>query len=311
MKYAILLLACLFIGCQSSPTTSNSMTSTPTSTISVKDDFDVQGHRGARGLYPENSIEGFKAALDLGVRTLELDLSMTKDAIVVVSHEPWMNAEICQMQNGDHIPKAKQMEYNIYQMTYNSVKNYDCGSMGNPRFPNQKKMKTYKPTFVEAVTTADEHAQKTGRPMPYYNAEIKRRKGYDGQFHPDYNFFAEAVMHDIDALGIAERTTVQCFDIQTLEYIHTAYPDQQIAYLVDGDQSVKPSLAAINFTPEIYSPHFSILSKESVSWLHEKGIKVIPWTVNEISDMKKLIAMGVDGIITDYPDRLMSLIKSK
>lgn len=281
----------------------------PVTTAQKAVELDVQGHRGARGLYPENSIEGFKAALDIGVTTLELDLCMTKDAIVIVSHEPWMNANICQTLNGDRIPESKQLTYNIYEMSYQAVKNYDCGGLGNPWFPEQKKMKTYKPTFVEAVTESDKYAKEKGMPLPRYNAEIKRRKGYDGQFHPDYDFFARTVMIDIANLGIADRTTVQSFDVQTLEFLNVNYSDQELAYLVNEGNEVKASMANINFTPEIYSPHFSLLTKSNVEWLQQKGMKVIPWTVNETADMEKLIDMGVDGIITDYPDRLMKLVK--
>ena len=275
----------------------------------IKTDFDIQGHRGARGLFPENSIEGFRAALDLGVTTLELDLCMTKDAVVVVSHEPWMNADICLMHNGDTIPKDEQLKYNMYEMSYSAVKKYDCGSKYYPAFPNQKKIKTHKPTLREVIEEMEAHVDITGRLAPRYNLEIKRKKGYDDVFHPPYDFFVRAVMMIVQEFGIEDRTTVQCFDIQVLEYLHAKYPDQQLAYLIANEEDVSAALDLLTFTPMIYSPHFNLLSEEKIADLHAKDILVIPWTVNETSDMKKLIAMGVDGIITDYPDRLINLMR--
>jgi glycerophosphoryl diester phosphodiesterase len=271
--------------------------------------IDIQGHRGARGLYPENSLEGFRAALDLGVNTLEMDLCMTKDAYVVISHEPWMNSDICVMNDGTEIFKSEEKNYLLYNMPYEAVRRYDCGSKVYPLFPDQKKIKTFKPTLEEVVLAMDEHATKTGRKMPRYNLEIKRVKGYDQIYHPAYDFFAQAVMHEIEKLGIEDRTTVQSFDIQTLNYLHNLYPRQQLAYLVETEGSADAQILKLNFVPPIYSPAFELLTAEEIKHLKERKIKVIPWTVNEVSDMKKLIEWGVDGMITDYPDRLVDLIR--
>ena len=297
MRFIFILLISVLAACTN-----------PEQSMSISE-LDIQGHRGARGLYPENSLEGFQAALDLGVHTLEMDLCMTKDAVVVVSHEPWMNADICLMHNGDTIAKADQMNYNMFEMSYAAVKNYDCGSKFYPAFPDQKKIKTYKPTLAEVIERMEAHADSTGRSAPRYNLEIKRKRGYDDVFHPAYDFFVRAVMMIVQQFQIAERTTVQCFDLQVLEYLNQNYPDQQIAYLVASETSIDTALNLLSFVPPIYSPHYELLSENAVADLHAKHIKVIPWTVNEKADMKSLIEMGVDGIITDYPDRLIELIQ--
>lgn len=273
-------------------------------------DIDVQGHRGARGLYPENSLEGFRAALDMGVKTLELDVCISKDGYPVVSHEPWMNAEICQLHDGSPIPKTKEREYNLFEMSLEAIQKYDCGSLGNKLFPNQKKLKTYKPTLEEVILNADAYAKEKGYPAPQYNIEIKRAKGYDGVFHPEHSFFTLSIMMVIQRLGIEERSIVQSFDVDVMEYLNSTYPEQRNAYLINDKSEIDGSLSLLSFTPDIFSPDFSLLTKKAVSKLHEQNMKVIPWTVNEVEDMKNVIKMGVDGIITDYPDRLVELTKN-
>jgi len=293
MKYTfVVLIAVLVLSCQSN------------GPAPLYAPMDIQGHRGARGLYPENSLEGFRAALDMGVSTLEMDLVMSKDAVVFVSHEPWMNADICIRPDGDRIIKEEEKAYNLFEFNSNIISNYDCGSLGNPLFPDQKKIKTHKPTLEEAVTDAEVHANETGRSAPNYNLEIKRHKGFDGVFHPEYKFFVIAVMHIVQKTGIENRTTIQCFDVETLEFLHERYPHQQLAYLVDESQEVEASLEKLTFMPEIYSPDFQLLDEKTVVMLQGKGMKVIPWTVNEREDIKRIADMGVDGIITDYPDRI-------
>lgn len=271
--------------------------------------LDVQGHRGARGLFPENSLTGFKGALDIGVSTLELNVCMSSDAYIVVSHEPWMNADICINMAGERIPKEDEQIYNLYQMSYHAIANYDCGSIGNPEFPNQQKVKSSKPTLERAVLFSDQHAQSTNRVLPHYNIEIKRRKGYDNVFHPSYQFFAQSVIHEIQKLGIQSRSTVQSFDVQTLEYIYQNNPEQPLALRVFNDEGVENNLKKLSFTPVIYSPSYTLLTEAERQLLKKKKIKVIPWTVNETVDMERMLELDVDGIITDYPNRLMDLLK--
>src|SRR5690348_1825360 len=119
--------------------------------------FDIQGHRGARGLRPENTIPAFLMALDSGVTTLELDIAITKDKQVIVSHEPWMSASICLDSSGSAIPEKEERKFNIYQMTYAQVQGFDCGSIGNSRFPRQEKMKSAKPLLRDVIVAVENH----------------------------------------------------------------------------------------------------------------------------------------------------------
>ena len=273
--------------------------------------LDLQGHRGARGLYPENSLPGFEEAMKWGVTTLELDLCVSADSQLVVSHEPWMNSKICQDPDGHSIPVSAQHDLNIYRMTYEEIHQYDCGSRGHPRFPKQKEVSTYKPTWREVVLRMDSLAHILGRPLPLYNIEIKRIPKYDGKYHPDAKTFSTLVMNEINAMGIAHRTTVQSFDVETINYFIHHYPKQSIAYLVESGHDWSQKMTLLDGLPSIYSPHYSLVDVHMVNDLHALDISVIPWTVNNPKKMKKLIRMGVDGLISDYPDRMMSLFSTR
>ena len=135
--------------------------------------FDLQGHRGARGVRPENSIPAFILALDSGVTTVEMDLAITKDKQIVVSHEPWMSAAICLQPDGSPISSSEEKTFNIYQMDYERVRTFDCGSRGNEKFPEQVKMKTAKPLLRDAIIAIEHHIKSYSLYEVDYNIEIK------------------------------------------------------------------------------------------------------------------------------------------
>jgi glycerophosphoryl diester phosphodiesterase len=269
--------------------------------------FDLQGHRGARGLRPENTIPAFLLALDSGVTTIELDLAITKDNQIIVSHEPWMSAEICAQPNGKLIKEKDQQKFNIYQMTYDQVKTFDCGSQGNPRFPEQVKMKTSKPLLTEVIVAVEDHIRSFTQYEVDYNIEIKTTEDGDKKFHPVPEVFSDLVYNLLDQYLPMERVVIQSFDFRVLKYWHQKYPDVRLAALVENKKSVEANLDDLGFNPSIYSPYFELLTKDKVKNLQRKKIRVIPWTVNEEKDMKKIKDMGVDGFITDYPDRAAKL----
>ncbi|HRW99401.1 MAG TPA: glycerophosphodiester phosphodiesterase [Cyclobacteriaceae bacterium] len=265
--------------------------------------FDVQGHRGARGLRPENTIPAFILAVDSGVTTVELDLAVTKDGKLVVSHEPWMSADICLNPAGEEITSKEEKGYNIYQMTYAEVQQFDCGSRGNKRFPEQEKMSTTKPLLSDVIVAIEDHIKSYTRYEVDYNIEIKSDEEGDNKFHPDPATFSDMVYELVDQYLPLERVVIQSFDFRVLKYWHEKYPDIRLAALVENTKSVENNLEALGFEPTIYSPYYRLLSKSKVDALHKRKIKVIPWTVNEISEMLALKGMGVDGFITDYPNR--------
>jgi glycerophosphoryl diester phosphodiesterase len=268
--------------------------------------FDLQGHRGARGLKPENTIPAFLLALDSGVTTIELDLAITKDNQIVVSHEPWMSSEIC-LQHGQPINKADERKLNIYQMTYDEVRGFDCGSKGNARFPEQEKAILSKPLLRDVIIAVEDHIKSFTQYEVDYNIEIKTSPEGDNKFHPDPKQFSDLVYALLDEYLPLERVIIQSFDFRVLKYWHEKYPDIRLAALVENKKSIESNLKDLGFRPSIYSPYFQLLSKEKVRSLQRQKIRVIPWTVNEVNDMKKIQNMGVDGFITDYPDRAAKL----
>ncbi|MDQ3395478.1 MAG: glycerophosphodiester phosphodiesterase [Bacteroidota bacterium] len=269
--------------------------------------FEIQGHRGARGLAPENSMPAFKKALELGVHTLELDVVITKDKKVLISHEPYFSAEICQDLMGQKIDPNLEKEYNIYQLDYEEVQTYDCGSIGNARFPQQQKQPVQKPLLADMIKEIEEHIKVNKLNLPKYNIEIKSEPGGDGLFHPDPKEFSDLVYEVIRNTVPKERLIIQSFDKRVLQYWNQKYPDYILAYLVEEALNPNEMNSILGFAADIYSPYFKALSEELIKSYHEAKIKVIPWTINEVEDMKRVKSWGVDGIITDYPDRVSHL----
>lgn len=265
--------------------------------------FDVQGHRGARGLKPENSIPAFLTALDYGVTTLELDVVVTKDKQLVVSHEPWMSATICLTPEGDPIDKKEEKQYNIYQMTYEEISVFDCGSRGHEGFPQQDKIPVSKPLLRDVIAAVEDHIRSFSRYEVDYNIEIKSSQDGDGEFHPGPEEFSDLVYDLLDQYLPMRRVVIQSFDFRVLKYWHKTYPNVRLSALVENTGSTSANLAALGFDPSVYSPYYKLVTKSMVNFLHRRGIRIVPWTVNEDSDMLSMKALGVDGFITDYPDR--------
>jgi glycerophosphoryl diester phosphodiesterase len=266
---------------------------------------DLQGHRGARGLMPENTWPGFKKALDLGVNTLEMDVVITGDDRVVVSHEPWFSHEIALDPNGSPIPASEERSHRIFEMTFEETQRYDCGTKPHPRFPDQVKMNVTKPLLSTVIDSAEAHSKKTRRALPQYNIETKCTPEGDGIFHPDPEKFVDLLVEVIKEKGVEDRVIIQSFDFRTLRVARSKYPDIRLAMLIETEGKPSDHLNELGFTPDIYSPDYHLVNEELISFANEKGMKVIPWTVNDPSEMRRLIEMGVDGIITDYPDRFV------
>ena len=265
--------------------------------------FDIQGHRGARGLEPENTIPAFLKALDLGVTTVELDVVITKDKQVIVSHEPWMSAAICLDSMGNSFTEKEEKKFNIYQLTYEQVQNFDCGSRINEAFPLQEKVALSKPLLRDVIVAVERHIKSQASYEVDYNIEIKSSPEDDRKFHPTVEEYSDLVYRLVDEYIPLNRLVIQSFDPRVLKYWHEKHPSIRLSLLADRANSIEAGLDALGFMPNVYSPDFRSLSKEKVRQLHQQKIRVIPWTVNEISDMLSLKGMGVDGFITDYPDR--------
>ncbi|MCL5129963.1 glycerophosphodiester phosphodiesterase family protein [Algibacter sp. L4_22] len=265
--------------------------------------IDIQGHRGCRGLLPENSLQAFAKAIDLGVDTLELDVAISKDKVVVVTHEPYMNSEICLDPKGNDIPKEDAEKYNLYGMTFEEIKQFDCGTKPYPRFPKQQKIKTYKPSLDEVIKEA-----KRLNPAIKFNIEIKSEPGYYDVFTPKPKEFVALVLEVISENNSFNETNLQSFDLQILEEIKIQSPKMIVALLVEEDEIILEKLNQMSYLPEIISPYYKLLDEEVVRKLHTENYKVIPWTLNTVVNMRKMISYKVDGIITDYPDILIKTL---
>ena len=272
--------------------------------------FDVQGHRGARGLLPENTIPAFVRALELGVTTLELDTVISGDGEVVVSHEPVMSSEICLAPDGTRI--RDEDAHNIYRMPYAEVARYDCGTLRPRKFSAQEaRPGTPKPLLRDVIRTAEAWAEEHGRPAPQYNVETKSRVSWEGERHPAPAVFAEAVLDVLREKGVLDRSWLQSFDVRTLQAARGLDPTVKLVLLVDNRRGLASNLDALGFVPDVYSPHYRLVSSRLVAAVHERGMALIPWTVNSERRMRRLIALGVDGIITDYPDRLLRVLSKE
>jgi glycerophosphoryl diester phosphodiesterase len=271
--------------------------------------FDIQGHRGCRGLLPENTLPAFVKALELGVTTLEMDVVITRDNQVVVSHEPWMSNEICTTIAGDTIGNDTLNTLNIYTLDYSEVLLYDCGSKPHPRFTEQEKMQAYKPLLKDVFATIESLIQTKGLAKVQYNIEIKSTMEGDDIFHPQPKEFVDLVYAVLEQAKVKDRVIIQSFDPRPLNYLHDKDANIQTAYLTENQLGFKHNLSRLDFKPTIFSPDKIFVTKEMIDFFHGEGIKVIPWTVNDTAQMQSFIELGVDGIITDYPDRLIGLMK--
>jgi glycerophosphoryl diester phosphodiesterase len=268
--------------------------------------LDIQGHRGCRGLYPENSLPAFDKAIELGVTTLELDIAITKDKKVVVSHEPFISRTICFDPKGEAIPEDMDMKYNLYQMTHEEIKQFDCGTKHHPAYPDQIKLKTYKPLLSEVFELA------TAKNLDVkFNIEIKSKPEYYGIYTPQPDEYVKLVLDEVKESGLFDNVNLQSFDLVILEEIKKQSPNMPVALLVDEYETIATKLEKLSYKPEIISPYFRLLTSEMVNEYHSQDYLIIPWTVNEEQDMFKMLRWTVDGIITDYPNRLLEIRSNK
>ena len=272
--------------------------------------FDFEAHRGGRGLMPENTIVAMLNAISMkDVQTLEMDVHITKDGLVVVSHDPYFNPLITTTPEGKYLTVPEAQKTILYQLNYADIKKYDVGMKPHPDFPRQQKTAVYKPLLTDLVDAAETEAKAKQRTI-HYNIEIKSKKATDNINHPEPELFVEKLVALLKQKNILDRCVIQSFDPRPLQVLHKNYPKVKTSFLVerDGADKVLEQLNKLGFTPDIYSPTFSTVSQQVVDVCHTAKMKIVPWTVNTKEEIQKLVDMGVDGIISDYPD-LFSQIK--
>ncbi len=303
MRLLLLFFFSLYIvGCQSQLKTSNAR-------MNIPKNFDWQGHRGARGLLPENTIPAFLKALEYPIQTLELDLAVTKDGQLLVSHEPWLSHHICSNPDGSPVTEEQEKKLIIFQLTYAQIQKYDCGSRGNARFPEQQPLNAAKPLLSHVLDTVEAHCKKTGRRLPFYNIEIKSQVGWDGIYTPPVATFAQLLIDQIKAAGIQNRVCIQSFDARALQAVHQIDAGLTTAFLIENSNGFEKNMDQLNFKPDIYSPYYQLVNGKLVQQVHQQNMRLIPWTVNDTASMRQLIMLGVDGIITDYPNLILTIEK--
>lgn len=266
------------------------------------ENIDWQGHRGARGVYPENTWAAFQYAIDQNMTTLEMDVVITKDAKVVLSHEPYLNHKICLDTAGSPITEESEKDWNIYKMTYQELQKCDCGSLKNPDFPNQKQVSSPKPLLYDIIKKTIEYCENEGKELPNLNVEIKYTDGMQNVYNPNIKKFSRLVFKVLFMEYPQEKWNIQSFSFDVLKHFHKSFPKVPLAALVYESGAWEQQFKKLGFTPAIYSPYHQLVDQNMVSALHEKGVKIIPWTVNEEKDAARLLKIGVDGIITDYPE---------
>ncbi len=272
--------------------------------------FEIQAHRGARSFFPENTLQAFCKAAELGVRVLELDLVVSRDSRIVVSHDPWLSppssCDPLDRQSGDPTPAC----LTIYEMDYAEVAAFDCG-MADSSFPDQKRVKACKPLLSEvfaAVEATMASASMTGRMT--YNLEIKSWPERDGAFHPAPERYAQLVVQEVRASGLVDFVRIQSFDDRVVREVWKIERGLSCGILVDEGDSldkIETRLDNLGFLPRYVNPHYSLVDRRLAGILHERGAGMIPWTVNRPEEMLSMKRLGADGIITDFPEKALAL----
>ncbi len=272
--------------------------------IYTKQMFDTQAHRGGRGLMPENTVASMLRGLAYGVRTLEMDVVISKDKKVVLSHEPFFNHEITTKPDGKFVTEAEERTINIYKMDYEEIKKYDVGLKAHPRFAKQEKVAAVKPLLSDVFDAVKKYMAEAKRPYPFFNIETKTDPLVDGTYHPAPEEFVDLLMAVVKEYDLEKQVIIQSFDFRTLQYLHKKYPSIKTAMLVEAadKRSFRKQLTDLGFTPTIHSPAYELVNDNLIKECHNRNIQIIPWTVNDKAMFDKLKKMGVDGIITDYPD---------
>lgn len=281
-----------------------------TSNAAAQQSIDVQAHRGGMALMPENTIPAMINAVKLGAKTLELDCIITADQQVVVSHDAYMSAEFMRKPDGSDITKEEEKSLALYKMSYDSIRKYDAGTKPHPRFPQQEKMMVHRPLLTDLIDSVEAYVQAHHLKPVFYNMETKSSPDGDGIYNPGPAEFVARVMEVINRKKITARVIIQSFDIRTLQELHRGYPAQKTALLIGNKDSFSDNLEKLGFIPTIYSPNYQLVTPGLVKEAHNKKVAVIPWTVDDESEFKKLISWGVDGIISNAPDKLVKLAGS-
>jgi len=259
--------------------------------------FDLQGHRGARGHAPENTLPGFERALAFGVTTFELDVGVSRDAVVVIHHDRRLNPDLARGPDGRWVTAPAPL---IRELSFDELQRYDVGRIrpGSEyarRFPQQQ------PIDGARIPALSELLERYRTVTVRFNIELKLlAEGADETLSPEP--FASAVVAVVRKAGMGSRCTLQSFDWRAVKVVEREAPEIATAYLTEQEDSDPRTVAAAG--ARTWSPDFRALTRETCTAARGLGLKLIPWTVNEPADIRQVLDLGVDGIISDYPDRV-------
>jgi glycerophosphoryl diester phosphodiesterase len=256
------------------------------------------GHRGARGLFPENTLEGFEKTLQLPVSGLELDIVVSKDEQLVVSHEPWMNHLFCLAPDGSEITEGQEKTHNLFQLNYAEIQQYDCGSKTNIHFPKQQSFKAYKPLLKDVFKIVKDSKNANCELL----LEVKSEVECYGIFQPKVDKYSKLIVDFLTEHPYSGMLLIQSFDPNVLNAIYALTQDFRLGLLVENEETIAENLAKLNFIPSHYNLYHNYVTAETVTILQQKQIEVIPWTVNTLEEANRLERLGVKCIITDYPN---------
>lgn len=287
--------------------------------------LDLQGHRGARGLLPENTLPAFARALGIGVTTLELDTAVTKDGAVVVSHDAMLNPDITRGADGQWLARG---DIAVHALTFTQLQQYDVGRI-QPRTAYALRFSAQRPvdgTRMPRLADVFALARRAGNNTVRFNIETKISPEQPQRSLPPAEF-ARALIALVRAEKLEPRVTIQSFDWRTLQVVQREAPQIATVYLtaqqswmdnIRARDAASPWTAGFHISRHagsvprmikaaggaVWSPYFGDITRETVREAQQAGLKVVVWTVNEPRDIMRIIGFGVDGIISDYPDRL-------
>ena len=267
----------------------------------------VHAHRGGAALYPENTIVAMTHSAASGVPVMELDLQVTLDSQVVVAHDACLAPSRTLGPDGTLLADGPAMEYRIYGMSYDSLRRYDVGTVPDPAFPRRRSVKACVPLVTDLIGCVEQTVRNHRLPSVGYNVEIKSSPSSDGVYTPGYRAYADLCMRALLSCRLGDRLLVQSFNPRVLDYLHTAYPGVRLSYLVeDSTLSFDRQLALLSFVPQVYSPQSRMLTDSVFVRARSLGMQVVPWTVDDREETLRLKRLGVDAVITNCPDSVMS-----